>query len=399
MSVIYIADNPSVYTSQQAWEIDPTNGSDKASGAPGHPLKTWAELRRRFGDAAAPTGMEVKLLASLPSSDPLRPPYLGPTSTLLVYADMTSQHTGTFTAVTAAAPTTSSGTRTRLTDSALTASGFAPYINMLITIVGGTRDAATAVLAKDTGSKTADIQQFQGPIPNPVFGFNLVDPLVGDAYRIDSWSVAVGAIEFDQPISADASNNLTQLTLQGLRVSAVALQANGTENTAICFVNCKVTAPRGKATFVASLIDACVAEPGDDFYLLGCLVTSFLFVDEGGRVLADGRTSFENAPITVFGQLLTCEVSLFNAAGDGIAVQPGGMHQSLDLGNGYTENLFGSGSTGFGVRVRNMAGSSYVTKPRAVGSTGNAAVGGTSRTWAAIPFINTANNAEFTQYA
>lgn len=58
------------WSAQAAWEIDPVNGRDSNTGAPGAPLQTWAELRarQRGGRQLSST---ITILSPLPAGDPL----------------------------------------------------------------------------------------------------------------------------------------------------------------------------------------------------------------------------------------------------------------------------------------------------------------------------------------
>lgn len=394
------------YAAQTYWEIDPVGGLDSASGAAGQALKTWAEYRNRVGNQPAPAGLVIKLLNSLPASDPLRPPYLGPTSTVTIKADMSSLHTGTITSKTDGAPTSGSGVRTKIVDSALSSGGFASYVGKLVRINGGARDGSTALLAKDTGSKSAEVPYFQQNDLTAIFpyafGFNLVDPATSDAYEVLDWAVSVAAMEFDQPLSDSPDNITTKLLLQGIDLTRPRLTETTTATGIVSAVNCKLRSPSGRFGAHVCLIDNYQALSGDRPYLSGCLCTTYLFVDSGATVLIDGATSLEACQLEIYGRVFSAQMSSYDAPGNAIEIRPGGVLRSFDLGNGYTEKLYGNGATGGGVHVNSGGLLDYATKPSITGSTpgtNDASVGGTAKAWSGIPFVNTTNGAAIVAHA
>lgn len=173
------------WAAQTAWSMDPSAGSDEASGAPGFPIKTLAEFSRRMQLANVGT-YTITLVAGavVPSSDILRwTPQIDPSSgtgtdptvTVNIVGTLTTPTTGSLTAVTAPVPSTN--TRGTITTATVLAVGDG------LRLTSGAGINGVAWVMKDLGAGVYATSRWI----NPATGNLVTFPSAADTFAVDTF--------------------------------------------------------------------------------------------------------------------------------------------------------------------------------------------------------------------
>lgn len=408
---------------QQFWRINALTGLDTNTGLPGAPLKTFAELSRRWGvgntlNPGAGLAVVVGIETDLPSSDPVTYHVrLGPSVGLLVQGrNTTALQSGAFTAVTA---------KNRATNTPLQATDVAVnWADFLATgaTPGRIHDTVNDSYfwpAVDQGGGSARLSEpFKNQIvPNGFPGLGPGDrpgaPVaIGDAFTIERLTqVYVGGITVDGSDSTGnfffTGNNVAfqdlWITEQGFLNNIQIVTGGG---CAIKYYGCIIgtslwatPVPNGNRIqncntgkpFFGTLIGI----PGGECQFLGGLVNA-ITLTANGIVFADLDVLFQSCgPGFAIGSLIFGTVAVFdtpggflpnNTPGDGIHLGAGCGLRNQTFSDS-THAIWGSGNAGAGIGVGPGGTFAYETNaPTITGSTPGAddfTVGGktTSRAW------------------
>jgi len=401
---------PFVWSTQTAWFIDPTNGSDTNSGlTAGTAIKTWAELRRRWlasGGVVQTTGnCTVTLLGDLPVSDPcdMRGIWVKKGAAVVVTAAAkTTLYSGTITAVQARVLATN-------TDWAITSAGLpvswtaSGCVGKLCRIVGGARDGTTFWIKKDLGAKKATVSSPMTktsayPMGNAVPTYPT--PQVGDAivvedlvvihtFRIaetggdESFSDIANRLVFDHIAASDFNEGMSAVFDCDM-------------NIGLAFLNCDADvafpAPGGALQYFGC---KCFpeGESGTRIWLYGGYSDFGGTIGVGSTCFAD-EFSVEGASFEIAGGNLQSNTSpaslgVLNSPSVGLLVRFGAVATILT-----GTQLWGGGNGTFGIVVESLSGLQYGgAKPTITGTTNDTKIGGVATAYAGVPAITAANNA------
>ncbi len=382
-----------------AWEISPATGNDENSGAPGFPLKTYAELRRRWGIGTTlnPSGgiITVTLLDDLPQTDPISLCYLqlGPANGGVVLTIQgntpTVTRSGTLTSVTALDRT--NNIPWSITDTGI-AGTWTTDLTKRVKLTSGASSGDYAWVAKDLGTKHARMTPFAAPVG--IGGIpTLGTPLSGNTYNVQQlvkcyldeigpFGGSQAAVEpfcyfVDLDFQGGGGTNVfvhssVVTVFSGCRID---LTISAASYETIQFANCALTegvfcqngsnveftaggiintASIGAITLIQS---GCICD--GDFMLQGALGTGI-----GGAFLIGTMGVYDNIIIPNF-----------NTFGSGIILGEDvyGPTTALLRTILYGDHaLYGSGNAGFGVDVGPSGKFTYTTNiPTLTGSTGD----------------------------
>lgn len=386
---------------QSAWYINSSTGSDSATGASTAPLRTVGELLRRLrGVTVTSATVDVYLTGSFASETLHWDLTLDSNVYFTVYGVRTSVLTGTLT----------SGTQNwdytvpqdgRVIDSALATSwtsSLGANLNGLIkiTTAGG---AATAWITKDLGSKTARIS-------SPMLSdFSAATIASGNAYTVYTLT-AVGA---DVAFNLKMGHN-SYLLINDCEIgTAGALHAveitGGNSNFATCVINgldvyanttastlgCKLAhGPRPqRGAVLNSYHDLALSTSSPAQCRDGAQFYAFNLTCQGMQYACSGGTSIVGS-----GGWLAVYDPNVSASGNGVDVLAGATLKSAGRIFGTTSST-GSNS---GIFVDACGRVAYNTSaanllPAISGATNDTKIGGTVKTYAQLPYVDTTNGA------
>jgi hypothetical protein len=391
------------YWAQQAtWNIDPSSGDDENSGLTFETaVKTLAEFARRILDQEFNQDTTINILGNISETDrPLLRFRIGDNGFVVFRGQRTSILTGTFTSVTDLDKTTDQPAE--VVDTAIPTSWAASgTVNKRIRITGGDREGAISWVAKSLASKTARLSGWiADPWAvnpwNPFVNVAATDVQIGDPYVVESLTTMPDLL-LDVIIShlyvgpspsklffedlAFPSDNYRpgHFRIYGKDWSTIFIGCDTgylspTNASCVYFVGCRLAIPY-------------------EFYsgrvvVRGGIICGHLSIYENQVWDIDLGTILQGQyEVTVRGGQLTGELGVFDTDEDWcIRVQAGGVVRSTYLWGG-------AGCTGYGIKVYSGGMVVYTNKPTISGSTGDAMVGGSVKTWAEIPFVNSSNNA------
>lgn len=352
---------------QPNWYIDPNNGVDSNDGTTAATaLKTVAEWAARLGVGGVLAHGALTI-------------YGGSTTT--VGNACTALHTGTLTSVTNV--TASSNTQTQATD--VTLSSWASYIGYRGRVTSVTDNNKIFFPCKDLGGGAA---RFGTPQAGPSF-FTATTLTGGDTYQIDQQiTVTIGAL--DHFIAGNAGAGATSVFVLGnlpstdpLVIPHVGLTSCfiqdlditfpsswGPSISLIRFVACRFAHAAGGPNFNGSVTQLAGSVVNNDVSfssargnILGGLVLGNVFVLNGGLVQVRNGATFQGGGlICQYGEINVSDgnVGVFdvptvvgsNPVGSAIKVGAGQNITSFGfLTVALAQNLYGSGSAGYGIEV------------------------------------------------
>lgn len=398
------ATSQAAYAAQATWFIDPVNGNDSATGlTSGTAIKTEGQRRQRIGSAPILVSTTVTLLGTAAAGDFFNPPLVGPGG--YIYYTGTLGATVLFTGVLTAAAAQSGNNPATVTDSSIpvswTASGL---VGKRLRVTSGARAGAVQFIAADLGSKRAMIGDAQIPPKGAFQGFatTRVTLQVGDPYVIEQ--LPMWPIAFQSGIAAEVNGGFyAKIGWEGLNFS----KPDGSGSWAVVpnygtgevhnFMGCNMSAMAGTFSAYASLWDhGFLPDAGHQPLLDGCVILSsgstVCYADPGSDVVLTDGTIFVGASNsgTAFDVLGTVNVygaagaGFINSSGDGVRVAPGGFLVAGSTFYGGSTPLWGSGNAHYGARVDPAGTVFYSTTPTLTGTSGDAIIGGTAKTWSVI---------------
>lgn len=245
---------------QATWAIDPAAGNDEASGAPGHPLKTAAELTRRWGTTEPDIEQEttVALVSSQPNfTDYIRwRPRCGNANFYLV-GTPTVVGAGVLSGVIA---------KNRATPQLLTAALPGAGLAAGMMVVNATRGNSVAFLYVHTAGSTWKLSQPLTPIPTSTPYYL---PLAPPA-EVDTWANGDAVTVYQLP-----SVNLAELSCQGASEDNVNIFSFAyAQHLAFTFTQCTL---------------------GENTYATECASSSGVYKLGGGRQGNDGFVNFASS--------------------------------------------------------------------------------------------------------
>lgn len=401
------------------WRINATTGNDSNTGAVGAPLKTFAELNRRWGaggvlNPGAGASVLVQLETDLPVTDPITfDVRLGPGVSILVQGlNTTTLYSGTFSAVTAKNRATNvplSGTDAGITGGVWTA--FLPAGATPGRVHDTTNDSYFWP-AKDLGGGAC---RFSEPFKKiPLIANAYPDITTGlrpaslvtatDTFVIERLTQAfLGActVQGADP-NVTPGNNVAFQDLDLNRVVATSkIMVLGAGFTRVFFWECLLRADfngqsiTGDTFMENSALRRTLQGTGGTYHLNAGLIVGpvqfgaqLILMDFDLMIQGFGFGLFNGA--VKIGTVCSFDCTIANArnnpTGDGIHIGPGASAQFLTFNDG-THALWGSGNQGAGVGVQSNGVLGFQTNaPTITGSTPGTndftlSLATSSRTW------------------
>lgn len=374
------------FSTQDAWAVDSANGDDANAGTPASPLKTLAELTRRWNGrvfVSSLTTITVELRGTFPAEDlVLEPVIVNPAATVVVSGQMTElQAAKAVTAYTAeAAPT-----RTTLADGT---TDFATYLGMRLRLTTGLAAGSVTWVQFAPALGSAYIGTFINPAT-----MSSALPAVGDQYVIEApvtqirsyWLNPSGLATFTmRDVQVGVAGQATRNFQSGLSTSTQATRVFGVE-----FIGSSVIV-RGYGMMSACLVTAtaltCISN--GTFLHLGACWRGSLLLSGGYHLLSRGvgeGNGTRNAAFVVSNGCV-CEYnapfSVHNSIGSGgvnVLVEDGSQ-----LVGSAAAAVYGTNTAARSAAVRNGCGWSCVTMPSMVsaGAPNELLLGGVAMPWA-----------------
>jgi hypothetical protein len=405
---------------QATWFVDPVNGNDANNGATAATaLKTDARRQVLWGGTTQALILQpvtVTYLSALPATDIVNYNVTigsvgGVSGKLFITSPMNQQvgaGTGAFTAVQAI--NRAGNLVSNVTDGAR-----AWTRGQRIRIMSGARVGAVAWITKDLGAGVAETTAF---FTYPAGGTNAfptaVTPQVGDPYVTETLNtIPIGRWEVHTTGPSTATTGamfIDQMDVDGTAFGAQGSMYTDSEEPGIVGTSCnfKACALIGINNDLAIQLTNCLADTlnvtGVAFLGGGCHggAVSNVFPLPNGIVIFDRDFLGADQPIittatgpsaVIFGNVAAMRASV------AVDLNPGAIARQFNI-FGAGNALYGSGN-GIGVRARSMAAYIYASgsKPTIATTTSDAVVGGTNKAWAAIPYVEAANQAEIVVYA
>lgn len=393
------------YLTQEAWAVDADDGDDGGPGTPAQPLRTLAELARRWaGRVLSPSiaTATITLAGTFPTEVFALPDvYIGRGQTVIVRpASLTEVANGTITTYTARVPASNTAA-TILADIS-----FAGLAQARIRITSGPSAGATAWIGKDLGANTCRVGAFQRE------GTPLT-PANGSTFVVETYPTAVGGVAF-----AFAGGGVVRVEDLDIRNISIG-QGHYLLGSGLGLFGASALFGGGSQLYRCILSGA--SNSGSRWYyganFTGCCSTTSL-VWAVGQFSLQGHTFFsrwevrESASVVANGPYLTLE-SISSGSVALVQLSVGNILYAVDIevfdctsrGQGFlldgsyvgafdARSVYGSGNT-LPSAIQCYSGSSwiYTTKPTITGTVQDTLVGGTAKTWAAIPYVEAANNA------
>ncbi len=387
------------FMSQAAWVVDSVNGNDANEGTALSPIRTLAELARRWsGKVLLPSivAATIRLLGTFPGETLSLPtPTVDRGQSLGITGALTTVLSGTITTYTARnAAGNASAT-------ILANVSFAGQAGRRIRLTSGGNAGATATVLADLGGNTCRVSSFASSTGSAV------TPANGESFVIETYDTTVGGVSI---ISLGAG----KVWAEDLEFAAQETFQPNTFQPA-GFVSTGAGVDRGSAFF-----NRCRFSGGNTFMLVaGCGFTACTvacnlslrlgrFYFQHGAIVAGSCALFNSSltiqagwfsvdsstgtPLTLTEQSSVnqiADVQFFGCAGtNGIELRESVWAQ------GASVFVYGATNT-FTTALRVISGSEflYQNTPTIVGVTQDVLLGGAATAWGAIPAINAANNA------
>ncbi len=241
--IVAIGTASEIALTQSSWFVDPTNGSDSASGnSPETAVRTFGEIAKRWGSGTTlqPSGgvVTVTLLGDLPASDAisLRGFSLGSNVFLVITGSITTVRNGIFSGVTAINPAAN------IPQQATTpASMWTPGERVIVT--AGSAVGSSAWVAVDLGEGAA---RFSNPAINPAATDATNNPSAGsfatsDHYDVQSLSSAyIDDVSLGGDFANQTSYSLPRVTFENLNILGRSTLLN--TRVGCNFIGCKLDA-------------------------------------------------------------------------------------------------------------------------------------------------------------
>lgn len=413
--------------SQATWFVDPINGNDANDGkTSATALKTDARRQVLWGGVipvAINQPVTVTYLSSLPATDVVSYNVItGTAGKLTVSGTSTVQPAAGSGAFTAVQTINRAGNAvTNVTDGAR--AWTAGQRIRITASTDPTHVGAVAWITKDLGAGAAETTCFvtytvgtngAGTGPTQIATAGNLGPAVGDSYVVETIStIPIGVITANS--GGIFAANLNQVFFDQLELDGTNFAVEGYvlshSSLGPTFTSCKLKAmsivggPQSPNGAVGVQAWNCLQDT---------VTASGVYFAAGGTITgANQLTVLGRSPVAIDKDFLAADKGMANLANGpavllvgtaaamraptAITLQPGTFCRQLTI-NAGANALYGSGNT-TGVNCHAAAMYTYVTKPT-IATTGNdTVIGGTNTAWAAVPFVNTGNQAEIVLYA
>jgi hypothetical protein len=385
------------FGTQPTWYVDPINGNDNNTGltAP-TALQTLGELARRLDRQLLNQQTDVYILSSTPAIDNF---YLeceiGPLGVLTIHGTPTTLHTGSLTAVTNLDQTTQ--TPSSITDALV--GDWTPFVNKRIRLTNGAQAGAMAWIAKRTAATVARTTAWENynatTPPYAVTPAAHVNAPNGSAYVVEELTAILGSTLFDikAPDTFDPTFGSIRFMVEGCSFPGDKLAVRNSGGSLMMFAHSDVVAAVTLAGSVVRYLNtsfiATEVQGGTVVVYEGGLNGEFEFLVNANAQCTVREVLSQGGNFRVLGELFvagSAGLGIFDVAGavPALMVEPGGLAR---------DNLiWGLNNADVGIRVRAAGAVVYQAKPTLTG-TSDTDVGGTPKAYAAIPYVEPANNA------
>lgn len=340
-----------------AWGVDPVVGNDENVGSVASPLKTFAELARRWGlYGRLKQNTAVTLLGDLPASDPISFKVELVGVRLNIIGTVTVVRSGSFTGVTARNEATN--TPWQVVDAAM-AGTWTTDIGRRLKLTSGAGVNGVSYIAKDLGAKTARTSEW-GTIPSPpgVSG-TFVVPAPADTYNVEQISSAIYGDCSVRSANVSTVGIITQCSFIDIRFAGTSFAQfpfivgapfyafygcrfdQGASNCAQLqsfWTNCDFVGPWQTTEGAFASLDMGIARS-----------TSFLF---GGIVIFDGhffcqgKAGAGGVVVGGFAKANFSEIAVFDAAASSLNPTAAGILVGTTSANGHPFMCFAGSNTG-----------------------------------------------------
>jgi len=377
------------WRTQTSWVIDPINGNEENTGAPGSPIQTFREFSRRMGPAGEiPATMDVTLTSDSSATDTLflRNLLIRPDAMFRFFGTPTVLDSGTITAKT----DINSATQTppSITDAA---QDFTTYIDRRLRITTpGPRFGAVAWASKLIAATQVRTSPWglSDPLAVPYSVVpTLVNPQVGDAYVVESLPILSSAsIQVSKVNSAAQGPTACLFADMQLARTSVTTDRFDYGNSDVAMSKCSQAARNVYGRNIEAAL--CLLLPSvfhlSAFQWRGC---SYRGVNRGRH----GSTFYISDSTICQGSFFFINEGAFCQVFDAASFDGGGMVVSMDSQLECVGLLWGNNNTTFGLTADGRV--HYTVKPTITGLTADTRIGGTNTAYAGIPFFNVANGA------
>lgn len=366
---------PEQWATQAAWELDATNGNDQNSGAPGSPLRTIAELQRRFNLTAFEQAVTVTVIGNCVDTPFC---FLNVLKTTITFIGTTTvEKTATITVVTSLAPVTAATIPWQLTTTGVAwaagdvgkrvtlASGHSAFIQEVL----GANDIVTGAFVNAAGTAVNPTAQALNVDVLPTFPLPGVN---GTAFGVAQF-VEFQALDFVNTFAGTIFN----------------------PNVRTNYRNCRFTKASGSAFNFgqACTMTGCGLIGTGALTARGLLNISGGFTSVGGSItfvgtqMAMAAASFSNCPVRFTASVnSSLNVIRFRNTAAPIKLDA----RASVVGTGTVEGNAAGGNTGVGITVAGGSLYQYISagsKPTLTGAS-DTTIGTTARTYAQIPYTD-----------
>jgi hypothetical protein len=408
-----LATAPTAAATESSWTIDPDNGDDDAPD--GGTLATMAELMRRLRGQRIEQYTLVSLPVGLPAEDAVVSGFdVGTDGFLHFKGTATTLQTGTVTAKTDVAPATN--TPADITDAGLSADwGSLGLIGNRIRITGGPRENAATWLLKDLATKRAVVGYWYPAVftAPPLGFFSPVNVQIGDPYTVEQLPKIRSLVcEVDVATDTPPAKHSIRVLFEDLVIGSPPGTGGGNStvgcNTAdgVGFLNCDtadssvgVVPTRGGVQVIGCQVSflASFGTVGTSFTALGCVSRASPLSFTGTVNLID--CVFVDSTFVDFfsGNAFVEDVGIIDAGYQGFTVWPAAVVQM------FGGKLWGSGNSGYGIYVSGGGNftpySGSLGDVTLTGTSGDTFVGTAAKTYAELPYVNTADLARIVEHS
>lgn len=391
---------------QASWFIDPILGNDGNSGAsPTEALKTVAMRQERFGPSAIIKGdVRITYLGAIPATD-----VENIAARVMAGSKLTLRGTPAILLIAGAATATLQAVTVmdRYSDQlcSVTAVGLdATHVGAIVRLVTGPNQGAYARIVRDHGNGRVDTTPFGiATIPYPYF--DSVNPVVGQAIEVftpssihlGGWYCTQGAPNFAGDSPAMVVDSLTvdggsAGTIYTTDLPVIIQRSN---------LKFLTLAGSGKQVVCGGGLDYVRIKnyAYESLHIAYGSINSFVQVQSAAYMAPDQDPVHIGSRFTVLGVVDAGAMAFFDipsSSDPAVEIRPSGTFTSRSNIADHQDLLWGTNNAGYGVAVEAGGKLLYATKPKinsGLGAGREARVGGTDKAWAAIPYVESANNA------
>lgn len=382
---------------QATWFVHATTGNDENDGSTlGTAIQTKRELFRRLSKGEIPQTIDVTYPVSIPATDTafLYGVTILPNAMIRFHGTPTVVHSGTIDAAT----NLDSATQTPPSFTDASVGDFAPHIGRRVRLTSGPFTGAFAFLSLRVAATTARTSAwFTNNLLAAPYGtaVTLVNPTAGTTYVIETLpSDAAGAYLVEK--MSEGAQGSTAILWDSLEIGYGGNSRISTHFPNVAFAACIWNSRNFYGRNIS--FSGVRIRAGDTLHIetLVCRACSHAAplslrkaaqVELRDQCLAQGATSIMNVVQNSF-------IEVFAAAAfdgtEGIVID---QDSRARFNNLVATPFWGTGQTGFGIRVDGQANYSAGMTPTCTGAAGDTRIGGTVTAYGALPFLNAANGA------